>query len=371
MKSKPGTTLQREKPMSDQIRISQSVMEGGGAYNQHARHQTAAASAAGQFLERAVGKLALDHDAAPIVIADYGSSQGKNSQAPMRAAIRALRPRLAPTQPIFVYHVDQPSNDFNTLFEVLAAPESYAREDANLFPCAIGRSFYENVLPHGSVHIAWSSYAAVWLSEVPTRIPGDLFCCARSEPAARAAFERQAASDWQRFLSLRANELRTGGCLVVALPGRDDDGKVGVENLFLKANEALAQMMDEGTLSTAERGEMVVGCYVRHKSELLAPFGDGGQFHRLSLEDCAMFAVPDAAWDRYGLDGDREQLARAHAAFFRATFMPSLASALDRSGDANAVRAFGDRLEQGIRQAVAANPVPLEIKAQVIVLSKR
>ena len=46
--------------MSKQIRISQSVMEGSGAYNQHARHQTAAAWAAGQFLERAARNLAID-----------------------------------------------------------------------------------------------------------------------------------------------------------------------------------------------------------------------------------------------------------------------------------------------------------------------
>jgi SAM dependent carboxyl methyltransferase len=145
--------------MSEQI--SQSVMEGAGAYNRHAKHQTAAASVAGQFLERTVSNMVLDLGAEPIVIADYGSSQAKNSQAPMRAAIRSLRSRLMAARPIFVYHVDQPSNDFNSLFEVLAAPESYARHDANLFPCAIGRSFYENVLPSSSVHVAWSSYAAV------------------------------------------------------------------------------------------------------------------------------------------------------------------------------------------------------------------
>jgi hypothetical protein len=357
--------------MSEQSRISQSVMEGGGAYNQHARHQTAAASAAGQALERAVSNLALEHGGEPIVIADYGSSQGKNSQAPMRAAISSLRPRLGSDRPIFVYHVDQPSNDFNSLFEVLAAPQSYTQGDANLFPCAIGRSFYESVLPPGSVHVAWSSYAAVWLSKVPDPIPGDLFCNVQSAPAARAAFEHQAALDWQTFLSLRATELRTGGCLVVALPGRDDDGKVGVEGLFLNANETLVRMIGEGTLTNAERARMIVGCYVRHKTELLAPFESGGQFQHLSLEDFAMFAVPDTAWDQYRQDGDREELARAHAAFFRATFMPSLASALDCSSDANAVRAFGDRLELGIRQSVAINPAPLEIKAQVIVFAKR
>jgi hypothetical protein len=357
--------------MSEQSRISQSVMEGGGAYNQHARHQTAAASAAGQFLERAVRNLTLDHGTAPIVIADYGSSQGKNSQAPMRSAIKSLRPRLGPTRPIFVYHVDQPSNDFNTLFQVLTGPESYTREDAHLFPCAIGRSFYEHVLPPGSVHIAWSSYAAVWLSEIPSPIPSDLFCSTKSAPAARASFERQAAADWRTFLSLRADELRTGGCLVVALPGRDDDDNVGVESLFLKANETLTQMIDEGKLTSSERARMVVGCHVRHKRELLAPFENDGRFQNLSLEDFGMFVVPDAAWDQYGQDDDRENLARAHAAFFRATFLPSLASALDCSGDVDAVRAFGDRLEKGIRDRVSIHPTPLEIKAQVMVFGKK
>jgi SAM dependent carboxyl methyltransferase len=227
------------------------------------------------------------------------------------------------------------------------------------------------VLPPDSVHVGWSSYAAVWLSKVPAPIPGDLFCSAQSDSAARAAFERRAASDWQTFLSLRSTELRTGGCLVVALPARDDGGKVGVEHLFLKADETLAQMIDEGTLSAAERARMVIGCHVRHKSELLAPFEDGRQFERLNLEDFAMFPVPDVAWDQYGQDGDREKLASAHAAFFRATFMPSLASALDHSNDGSAARAFGDRLERGIQQGVAINPAPLEIKAQVLVFAKR
>jgi hypothetical protein len=193
----------------------------------------------------------------------------------------------------------------------------------------------------------------------------------QSAPAARTAFERQAASDWRRFLSLRATELRTGGCLVVALPGRDDEGKAGIENLFLKANETFAEMIDEGTLSTAERTRMVIGCHVRHRSELLAPFESAVQFQHLGLDDFTMFAVPDAAWAQFCQDGDREKLARAHAAFFRATFMPSLACALDRSGDAGAVRAFSDRLEQCIRRGVAASPAPLEIKAQVMAFSKR
>jgi hypothetical protein len=40
-------------------------------------------------------------------------------------------------------------------------------------------------------------------------------------------------------------------------------------------------------------------------------------------------------------------------------------------GDAGVVRAFGDRLERGIRQSMANNPAPLEIKTQVMVFAKR
>jgi hypothetical protein len=71
------------------------------------------------------GDIALDSGDHPIVIADYGSSQGKNSLAPMRAAIAALRRRLLPRRPICVVHVDVAENDFSTLFDLLdTAPDS-------------------------------------------------------------------------------------------------------------------------------------------------------------------------------------------------------------------------------------------------------
>ena len=62
-----------------------------------------------------------------------------------------------------VVHVDQAANDFNTLFDVLDHdPERYSVDDPNIFPSAVGRSFYERVLPSEYVHLGWSSYAAVW-----------------------------------------------------------------------------------------------------------------------------------------------------------------------------------------------------------------
>ena len=95
------------------------AMEGRGAYNRHAKLPASGGAFALPHFERAARALPLDTGDQPIVIADYGSSQGKNSLAPMRIAIEALRTRRGPDRPIVVYHVDLPANDFNALFETL------------------------------------------------------------------------------------------------------------------------------------------------------------------------------------------------------------------------------------------------------------
>ena len=237
------------------------VMEGGGSYNQHAEVPAGGGNLALPCLEDAARSLAVRPGNDPLVIADYGSSQGKNSLAPMRAAIRCLRTRVGSERPIIVVHVDQHANDFNTLFDVLHAdPERYSMEDPSVFPSAIGRSFYEDVFPRGQVDLGWCSYAAVWLSRVPALIPGH-FVSLASTGEVRAAFDRQASDDWRLFLSLRARELRPGGRLVVVLPGLSDAGASGFEPLFNCANAVLAQLVHEQVIRDDERKRMVLGAY--------------------------------------------------------------------------------------------------------------
>lgn len=121
-----------------------AVMEGGGSYNRHAMHQAAGMSVTLPLLERAARDVSLDSLDHPVVIADYGSSQGKNSLRPMRIAIGVLRERLCLETPISLVHTDLPGNDFSTLFHLLEAdPDSYIRDQPNVFAYAVGRSFYE------------------------------------------------------------------------------------------------------------------------------------------------------------------------------------------------------------------------------------
>jgi len=344
------------------------VMEGGGSYNRHAELPAGGGNLALPYLEQAAQSCALPPGSDPIVIADYGSSQGKNSLVPMRAAIRCLRTRVGNERGVMVIHVDQHANDFNTLFGVLHSdPERYSIDDPNVFPSVIGRSFYQKVFPSEWVDLGWSSYAAVWLSCVPALIPGHFIALA-STGGVREAFNRQAAEDWRLFLSLRARELRPGGRLVVVLPGLSDAGASGFEPLFDCANGVLGELVCERVIHDSERKRMVLGTYPRRRAQLMEPFSADGQFEPFSIEHCELFDLPDTAWADYQRDGNVEALVSRQASFFRSIFVPSLASAI---GDADRRQSFADSLEQRLKQRLSERLTPFHSFVQVMVLAKQ
>lgn len=103
--------------MPEEITPLSPPMEGKGSYNRYAKLPAGGAALALPFLEKAAQNVLLERRDGPLVIADYGSSQGKNSLAPMDVAIRTLRRRIGKTRPIMVCHVDQSKNDFNSLLK--------------------------------------------------------------------------------------------------------------------------------------------------------------------------------------------------------------------------------------------------------------
>jgi S-adenosylmethionine-dependent carboxyl methyltransferase len=350
---------------------SAAPMEGKGFYNKHAAIPAAGGALALPLLEQAAKRIQLDAGTRPIVLADYGSSEGENSLAPMRTAIAVLRTRVDQERPIFVYHTDLPDNDFSSLFRVLHShPDSYLRNQQNVFPSVVGRSFYQPILPPNYVDIAWSSYAAIWLSRNPCRIL-DHFFALRSSGDVRAEFARQAATDWEAFLSFRAAELRPSGRLVVVLPALVENKQPGFVTLLDQANVVLSDLVARKIVSTAEREHMGLAIYPRSESELLAPFCSGGHYRGLSVEDCATFPVPDTVWDEYARDKDPESLAKKRAGFFRAIFAPSLAQALGPDRHPEERLAFLAALEDGLRARMVNHPVPADNLVRIIVLAKR
>ena len=158
----------------------------------------------------------------------------------------------------------------------------------------------------------------------------------------------------------------------MVLPALTDDGLSGFENIMDRANAALADMVADGALMAEERARMVLRAYPRRKCDLLAPFAHGGHFQHLAVEDFEMSALLDSAWTDYERDGNKKSLATKQALFFRSVFMPSLATALDRvrSGENEALRIFGDRLEAGLKRRLASQPAAMHSFVQIIVLAR-
>ena len=97
------------------------------------------------------------------------------------------------------------------------------------------------------------------------------------------------------------------------------------------------------------------------------------KFRDLTIEAVDESVLSDSAWTDYERDGDSKALAAKHALFFRSVFMPSLASALTRvrTGDADALTAFGDELEDGLKRRLVKQPAAMHSFVHTIVLAKQ
>ena len=330
-----------------------AAMAGGGVYNAHSQPQRAAAGRGLELLVRAARLT--DPGEGPIVLADYGSAEGRNSLMPMRAAIAELRQRHA--GPITVVHLDRPRNDFGSLFALLRDdPESYLCGNENVFALASGGSFFEEMLPQSQVSLGWSSIALHWLSGVPADANRHVWPSMLSGPA-REPFARQAALDWQAFLAQRGKELRPGGRAVIVVPTEPSDGSPSLTDLIRRMIAVLQDMVRTDKLRAAELTRMIIPIYHRSVDELRAPFRDPKL--GLVLEELDNHRTPDPIWEAFLGTGDQAALADGYAGFVKAAFTPTLANALDRDGIEERRRTFGECLDAGIRQLVAAEPAML------------
>ena len=344
-----------EDPHRDPQLSSQPVMRGKGYYNAHSQLQYEAMKAGLPYLSKAAERVPLPKAGSVFMVADYASSEGNNSLEPMRVVIKTVRGRSSESLPIAVVHNDQPANDFSSLFQlVTSSGESYLQGDSNVFSYAVGRSFFEQVLPADQVSVGWTSSAAMFLSAVPTVIPNHFYSpCIAGE--AHDAFATQAKQDWRRFLLLRATELRPGGRLVILMIGADEHGHCGGEGLVNLANAALQEMVEEGQLHPEEYEAMAMPVYFRTLSECGEPFSRG-TVGDLILEESSMVVLPDPLWDGYQKTGDAEAFASGQTGFFRAWSETSLFSVLDAKRSPELRLQLADQFYQRVQEKIVASP---------------
>ena len=344
-------------------------MEGHGVYNRSSAVQAAGFSPALPLLEEAARRMGLPPAPQPVTIADYGSSQGRNSLAPIAAAIRVLRGRIGAGRPICVVHTDLPTNDFGSLFEAVETdPASYLRDDPATFAFAAGRSFYRQILPAGSVTLGWSSWAVQWLSRTPCAIPDHVQVACSRDAAARAAFARQAAEDWRGFLTHRAAELAPGGRLVVLTMALTETGEFGYGAVLDAMVASLRELVEAGFVQPEEAARMAIPTVGRSRADLMAPFGAEGSFAGLRVERLELFQGDDLIWRDLARDGDAAAYGTRWAAFSRASVLPTLA--LDLDGDQARRDAFVARMEAGMASRLAAHPEPAVIPLAMMVIAR-
>lgn len=348
--------------------LTPAPMEGKGAYNRNSWVQQAGASPVLPLLERAAAEVVLPPPHEPIVIADYGSSQGHSSFGPTGAAIRVLRSRTGPERAISIVHTDLPGSDYSALFQALATdPASYLKQDKASFASAIGRSFYEQILPPESVTLGWCSWAVQWLSHAPAPIPDQVQSAFSKDTVVCALYDRQAADDWRTFLIHRGRELRPGGRLVVLTMALTSDGDFGYRPVVVAMYAALEQLVDEGFMSEAELRRMAIPTVGRGLAQLREPFPDG-RFAGLALDHAEVFSGPNPIWDDFARDGDAKAYGARWAAFSRASVLPTLARGL--GGGAERTAEFLGRVEAGMAARLAASPEKFPIPLGLVGLRR-
>jgi hypothetical protein len=352
--------------------VTPAPMEGHGAYNRSSRVQAAGSSSALPLLEHAASTVALEATPAPIVIADYGASEGRNSLAPLATAIRALRARVGPEREISIVHTDLPDSDFAALFQLLATDsDSYLRHDSAAFAAAVGRSFYEQILPSESVTLGWSAWAVQWLSRVPAIIPDQVQVAFSRDANARAAYARQADADWRSFLTHRAREMRRGARLVILTMARDDCGDFGYRPLLEAMYASLLDLIDQKLISTEEVHRMAIPTVGRTRAEFRSPFGQNGRFADLSIEQFEVFNGEDRIWQDFERTQDASAFGAQWAAFSRASVFPTLAAEMEGGRSDPRGPEFLQRMEARTANRLATAPEEMSIPLAKMVFVKR
>jgi len=337
-------------------------MKGAGYYDQHSGAQMSSIQAIRDWVDDAVANLTLPAPAQPVTILDLGSSEGGNAVRLMAAIVAGLRRRT--DQPFRTIYSDLASNNFNQLFANVEKARRAGLFAANVYPGALGGSFYGQLLPPGTVHLATCFNALHWLDRLPAVPLTDFVAYRRplptrtglavSPPAATAAFTRQAKQDLVQFLGCRARELVPGAKLLLASPGDTDQVRM-CDGLYDVLNDACLDLIAAGQLEREGYERLMMPCYYRTLAELLAPLEreDSPERGAFAVDRAEALEIPIPFLVEFRRGGDVAAYAGAYTGFLRAVSEPVVRAALNQTeGELETVECLYER----IRARLLAEP---------------
>ena len=299
--------------------MSGSIKGMAECYNSNCRLQMAAIELSLPFIQQAIDVLDLTSSSTPLMIADFGSSQGLNSIYAMKKIIEYLRMSKKVDRQVIIVHNDLAGNDWTQLFEML-------NKDGSYYGMASGRSFYEQCLPSNSLAIGYSSTSIHWLSCKPCNMSNH---CSASfiQGDELNSFKQQAHLDLCRFLEHRSRELIPGGVFILSIICSNDEGLCGIDaekSLLYKCAQSLP-------FTSQELLNYTIPEYLRTYSECV----DIDLFSKYTLEliKAEFFLIKlelFSQWQQGQVTVD--EFAHAHTQFMRGWSEPALQQALETDG---------------------------------------
>ncbi|KAL3506342.1 hypothetical protein ACH5RR_031724 [Cinchona calisaya] len=227
-----------------------------------------------------------------ICIADLGCSSGPNTFLAVSELIKTvdkIRKNLVHKSPEYqIFLNDLPSNDFNTIFKsVPRFQEKLAKQmESGFGPCffsGVPGSFYQRLFPTKSLHFVHSSYSLQWLSQVPDleeTNKGNIYMASSSPPSVIKAYFKQFEKDFSTFLNCRAEELVSGGRMVLTILGRKNEDPCSKEGCYIWELLALAlnDMVSEGLIEEEKLDSFNIPQYTPSPAEIKSLVEREGSF---------------------------------------------------------------------------------------------
>jgi gibberellin A4 carboxyl methyltransferase len=340
-------------------------MKGDGFYDRNSSPQMAAVAAVLPWLEDAVAQMDLADSPAPVVVIDYGCSEGRNSIAAMQRITGALRARTP--RPIQTIHSDLPTNNFNQLFVSLAAADLCTGSQWAVYSMAVGGSMFEQLVPPETLTIATTFNAIGYLDRQPQAEIADYILPMGPRrqrlgvtvtEEARNIFANQADSDLIRFYRARADEIISGGKLLVASFGADEYHRC-CDGLYDVLNDALLDLRDTGRLDGETYRRLIFPIYYRTRQELIDPLlrhdsPVAGCFRVERVESLEVSVPFNQRWEQ---SGDVSAYAKEYTGFLRAFSEPILRLSFANHDN---LEALIEEVYQRVQVRLLANPADYE-----------
>lgn len=191
-------------------------------------------------------------------IGDFGCSAGRNSFIIFNKVFEELRQYSS--IPVHITHEDLASNRWENFFRDAQKLDYF--NNPNTFVSIIGKSFYYQVFPDATLHLAYSACAMHYLSQ-QIDCPDHIVVYLSKDQEIREKARQQARSDMITILEHRAKEIITGGFLILNNFIYTGEGNSPLE-MLQKFNESLK---DNEVLTAKEIERMTRSSYMNTVSE--------------------------------------------------------------------------------------------------------